>query len=301
MTTARTPEPTIVASRACRSGASGVVRTLGKVVVTGVPSASRPRVRACTVPTRPLGQPAAARPASTRKAVVVLPLVPVTPRTTSCSLGEPYTRAATLPSSPRGSATTQTGRPVERASSSPAGSVSTATAPRDAASAAYRAPWVRAPGSAAYRSPGTTPAEARVTPETAVPGSPVTGSPRRSPRSARRSGRVPAGRGTDPEAVGLTTVQSTGAAGRLLSQRRHRVARGRARAHGGARGPRAPGQGTRRVKSGRGEPEGTTPPAVRAYRMTSAKTGAATWPPSAELVGRSRSTATTYCGSSAGA
>jgi hypothetical protein len=47
-------------------------------------------------------------------------------------------------------------------------------------------------------------------------------------------------------------------------------------------------------KSGRGFPEGTTPLAVRAYRRMSAKTGAATWPPSASLLGRSRSTATTY-------
>ena len=66
MTTARTPESTIEASNACRSVASGVVRTLGSSVVTGAPSAARPRVRVCTVPISPLGHPAAARPASTR-------------------------------------------------------------------------------------------------------------------------------------------------------------------------------------------------------------------------------------------
>jgi len=40
-------------------------------------------------------------------------------------------------------------------------------------------------------------------------------------------------------------------------------------------------------------PEGTTPPCVSALRMMSENTGAATSPPYAELVGRTRLTATT--------
>src|SRR4051812_44937575 len=132
------------------------------------------------------------------------------PSTVSCSLGRPCTREATAPSTARGSSTTQTGRPVARARSRPVGSVSTAVAPRSAASAAYRAPCVRAPGRAAYRSPGRTSPEARAAPVTVVEGSPWTGGPIRSASSARESGRFPAGRGTDPDAVGLTTLQSTG-------------------------------------------------------------------------------------------
>src|SRR3954451_3282492 len=132
------------------------------------------------------------------------------PSTVSCSLGRPCTREATAPSTSRGSSTTQTGRPVARARSRPVGSVSTAVAPRSAASAAYRAPCVRAPGRAAYRSPGRTSPEARAAPVTVVEGSPWTGGPIRSASSARESGRFPAGRGTDLDAVGLTTLQSTG-------------------------------------------------------------------------------------------
>src|SRR4051794_2132047 len=197
------------------------------------------------------------------------------PTTVSCSLGRPYTCDATAPSTPRGSSTTHTASPVARASASPAGSVRTATAPRAAASAAYRAPCVRAPGSAAYRSPGRTSPEARLAPVTAVPGSPWTGRPTRSARSARGRGRVPEGRGTAPGAVGLTSpprrlssaafaellctwvcshtsVQSTGGAVGPLGSSVDPC----------APGPGRPGQGTVRVNCGRGAPEGTTPPAV---------------------------------------
>src|SRR3954447_16833566 len=96
-------------------------------------------------------------------------------------LGSPNTRSATAPSTARGSATTQTGRPVASASPRPAGSVRAATAPAAAASAAYRTPCVRLPGRAAYRSPGRTSPEARVTPRTsgpAPPGSPTAGAAR---------------------------------------------------------------------------------------------------------------------------
>jgi hypothetical protein len=80
---------------------------------------------------------------------VVLPLVPVTPYMRSRVPGSPWTRAATAPSTARGSGTTSAGSPVPAASREPSGSVSTATAPASAAGPANRAPWVRAPGSAA--------------------------------------------------------------------------------------------------------------------------------------------------------
>ncbi len=57
MATACTPRSRITASSACRSGASGVVRTLG--------SAS-PATRVSMVPTSPVTRPAARRPASSR-------------------------------------------------------------------------------------------------------------------------------------------------------------------------------------------------------------------------------------------
>ncbi len=66
MTTARTPASRMSASRACRSGASGVVRVLEISVTCGAPSGPVPRVRVCTVPISPLDQPAAASPDSTR-------------------------------------------------------------------------------------------------------------------------------------------------------------------------------------------------------------------------------------------
>ena len=70
----------------------------------------------------------------------------------------------------------------------------TATAPRAAASAANRAPWVRAPGSAAYRSPGRTSPDASVTPVTAVRrGVPVAGTPTRSASSASVRARAAVG------------------------------------------------------------------------------------------------------------
>jgi hypothetical protein len=84
-----------------------------------------------TVPIRPDLRLAAARPARTRKVVVVLPLVPVTPKTGSARDGCPYTSADNGPSAARGSGVTSTGGAVldPASSAAPAGSVSTATAP----------------------------------------------------------------------------------------------------------------------------------------------------------------------------
>lgn len=65
---------------ACRSVASGVVRTLS---ITRSPS------RVSTVPTSPVVCPAARNPDSIRYAVDVLPAVPVTPITVRSAVGSP--------------------------------------------------------------------------------------------------------------------------------------------------------------------------------------------------------------------
>ena len=78
--TSVTPSSSITANSACRSGASGVVNALGSVA---------PAIRMPTVPTSPVVRPAAASPASSRCATVVLPLVPVTPSTRSRCVGSP--------------------------------------------------------------------------------------------------------------------------------------------------------------------------------------------------------------------
>ncbi len=89
--------------------------------------------------------------------MVVLPLVPVTPKVIRSSAGLPSTQAATEPRMARGSSATMTGvvlpAPI---SSAPRASVRTAVAPRPTASAANSAPCARAPGRATNRSPSWT-------------------------------------------------------------------------------------------------------------------------------------------------
>ena len=68
------------ASSACTSGASGVVSCNGSAT---------PAMRTPVVPMMPAGSPAARAIASTRYVVVVLPLVPVTPRTRRPRAGSP--------------------------------------------------------------------------------------------------------------------------------------------------------------------------------------------------------------------
>ena len=80
ITTSATPRSRITANSACRSGASGVVNALGRDL---------PSMRMPTVPSIPVVRPAAARPASTRYATVVLPLVPVMPITPRSAVGSP--------------------------------------------------------------------------------------------------------------------------------------------------------------------------------------------------------------------
>ncbi len=78
--TSVTPDSRITAKSACRSGASGVVNALGS---------RAPSMRTPTVPSSPAVRPAASSPASTMCATVVLPLVPVTPRTARWAVGSP--------------------------------------------------------------------------------------------------------------------------------------------------------------------------------------------------------------------
>ena len=78
--TASTPRSRITASSACRSGASGVVRSLLRT--------SSP-IRVSMVPMTPVRRPARRSPASSRYAVVVFPLVPVTPTIVMALAGSP--------------------------------------------------------------------------------------------------------------------------------------------------------------------------------------------------------------------
>ena len=77
---ARSPASSIARKVACRSIASGVVRST---------SSSRPPTTRLTVPSSPHGRPAASIRWRTRNAVVVLPLVPVMPTTSSSAVGSP--------------------------------------------------------------------------------------------------------------------------------------------------------------------------------------------------------------------
>ena len=70
----------MAASSACRSVASGVVSALSAVTSP---------IRVSTPPISPVRWPAARSPDSSRYVVVVLPLVPVTPISSSCPDGWP--------------------------------------------------------------------------------------------------------------------------------------------------------------------------------------------------------------------
>src|SRR5262249_26755808 len=148
----------IAAKTAWSAGASGVVSTLGW---------STPSTRMPTVPINPTLRPAARRPASTRYVVVVLPDVPVTPMTRNFDDGSPYTKAAAAPSTERGAGGTTAGT-LDGRVAAPAGSVSTATAPRATASAANWAPCTFVPCRAAKMSPGSASWARSVTPLTAT-------------------------------------------------------------------------------------------------------------------------------------
>ena len=152
MTQASTPRSRITANRPWRSGASGVVRAV---------FTSTPRIRVPMVPTTAAGTPACSSPASASRVVVVLPWVPVTPIIRSAAVGSPYTAAERSPSARRGVVDDEGRNAVRQPRPGPCGSVSTATAPAASASPTKSMPWARAPGRAAYRSPGTDPLRAQ--------------------------------------------------------------------------------------------------------------------------------------------
>ena len=117
---ARSPASSIRANVACRSTASGVVRST---------SSSRPPTTLFTVPSRPHRVPVCSSRWRTRKAVVVLPLVPVIPTTRRVAVGSPWKAAAAGPIASRtlGTTTSGTPRPSGRSHTSAAAPRSTAS------------------------------------------------------------------------------------------------------------------------------------------------------------------------------
>ena len=105
ITHAASPASSIRAKIACRSIASGVVRST---------SATSPPTTLCTVPSRPVRRPAASSSWRARKAVVVLPFVPVTPTTWSSAVGSPWKAAANGAIEARTSGTCTSGTPRSR-------------------------------------------------------------------------------------------------------------------------------------------------------------------------------------------
>ena len=139
---ARSPPSSIRRKVACSSIASGVVRST---------SSSTPPTTCFTVPSSPRRIPAASRISRTRKAVVVLPFVPVTPTTRSSAVGSPENRAASGAIAARASATTTCGT-----ASSSSRSTTSAAAPASTASAANSCPSTFSPGTQKNSVPGPT-------------------------------------------------------------------------------------------------------------------------------------------------
>ncbi len=135
-----TPFATISAKSLCRSSDSGVVRA---------PDFTRSPTRVSIVPISPVVFPAARRIDSSRNAVVVFPLVPVTPRIRKRCAGEPKKPAAIRAIARRTSVTTSCGT-----SSGWRCCTQSAAAPWRTAAAANRWPSVVAPGTQKNRSPG---------------------------------------------------------------------------------------------------------------------------------------------------
>ena len=137
---ARSPASSIRRKVACRSIASGVVRST---------SSSTPPTTCFTVPSSPHEIPAASRISRTRNAVVVFPFVPVTPTTRSSAVGSPKNRAASGAIAARASATTIWGT-----STSSSRSTTSATAPAATTWAANSCPSAFSPGTQKNSVPG---------------------------------------------------------------------------------------------------------------------------------------------------
>ena len=187
MTTDPTPAATYSARYCWRSGASGVVR---------VP----PRV-----PMTPAGRPAAARIDPTNCVTVVLPLVPVTPTRSRVRSGWPQKAAATWAMAgrtvPGATCTWVTARSTKCSHSSE-------VAPRDTASAAWRCPSVRSPGTQQNRAPASTRRLSNRTEATAV----AAGSPRtsRTATPSRRSATVTTSTSVRARCVGVGCAEFPG-------------------------------------------------------------------------------------------
>ena len=212
-----TPCSRIVRKSRCRSGASGVVRTLGS---------RTPAIVVSTVPMSPVVRPIPRSSASRMYAVVVFPFVPVRPYSRGWAGSVAKTCAEIAPSTARGSSTRTTVREprssaASRRRSRPRASVSTASTPRPSTSAAKLAPWTRAPGSAAHRSPAVAWRESCETPATA--------------RSASPRMRASAGRSRSESFIisirsgcrreSRSTVAHAGGGARIRSRRRTRERR----------------------------------------------------------------------------
>ncbi len=142
ITHAPSPPSAIRPNIACRSIASGVVRTAGTAT---------PATTCSTVPSSPVRVPAASSSDRVRKAVVVLPFVPVIPTISRRPVGSPWNRAATGAIAARTPGTRTSGTP------SPSGRWTTsATAPRAIASGAKSCPSAVKPGTQKNRAPGCT-------------------------------------------------------------------------------------------------------------------------------------------------
>ena len=128
---------------------------------------------------------------------------------------------------------------------------------------------------------------------------PPTGSPTRSARCGEGQRAVPRGPGRRPGSVGVTGLQSTGGGPRPCTSGRRDAAAARRRSCG----PAASGQGVpvedevRPRRPGRDDAVGGERVPHDVGEDRARRPGR----PRPTLVGRSRSTATTYCGSSAGA
>ena len=141
MEQARSPASSIRRRAAWRSTLSGVVLVTGSVA---------PPTRCSIVPSRPGRSPAASRMAWARKAVVVLPLVPVMPITASSRLGWPYSASAASAIAARAPATRSWGTGTGRNRST-----ISAAAPRSTATSAKSWPSARKPGTQTCSAPGT--------------------------------------------------------------------------------------------------------------------------------------------------
>src|SRR5829696_1374064 len=160
MTQARSPPCSMRRKVRCRSIASGVVRST---------SSSTAPTTCLTVPSSPDWIAAASSTSRSRKAVVVLPFVPVIPATRRSAVGSPLNRAAIGAIAARASATTIWGT-----SSSSSRSTTSAAAPLSTAAPAYSCPSALPPTTQKKRVPGSTTRLSKASPAISTSGGPCT-------------------------------------------------------------------------------------------------------------------------------